>query len=278
MINKLKVFLYVLLISFACNQSFSQNINTTYIKDTTCCKKNIGNIILDDFKVSFNDGIRTFSTPFHFKTKDVIITASVLSTTALLFTVDDELRTYFHKQNSSFNDNLKNVGNYYGSVYTSLLAGSGFYTAGLFSGNEYIRTTGRMVFESFVISGLITLTIKSVLGRHRPYTEDGSTKFEGPTFNSDYFSLPSGHATAAFALSTTLANRFHNIYASIGLYTLAGISSFARIYDDEHWASDVFLGSAIGYFVADFISGKKNNDCAYQIYPTINGLKLVYNF
>ena len=275
MINNIRVVYSILIIFVICNLSFAQN--NKIIKDTSACKKSVGSIIVDDFVVSFNDGIKTFVSPFHYNAKDAIIAGAVLTTTALLFTIDDETRTYVKKQSSSFNDGLKDVGNFYGTIYPTMVIGGGLYSVGLFAGNDNIRTTGRMVFESVAIAGLITTITKSVFGRHRPYTNAGSIAFEGPTINVDYLSLPSGHATVAFALSTTLANRIHNTYASIGLYSLAGITAFARIYDDKHWASDVFLGAAIGYFVGDFISGKKSKDCAYQIYPTINGLKLIYN-
>lgn len=269
-------FIYLFLIlSFVCNLSFAQNTKT--VKDTTASKRSIGSIIGNDFVVSFNDGIKTFVSPFHYNTKDAIIAGTVLTTTALLFTIDDETRTYFKKQSSSFNDGLNEVGNFYGNIYPTVIIGSGFYAYGLLAGNDNLRTTGRMVFESVAIAGLITTITKSVFGRHRPYTEDGSAKYEGPTFEPDYLSLPSGHATVAFALSTTLANRLHNTYASIGLYTLAGITALARIYDDKHWASDVFLGSAIGYFVGDFISGKKNKSNKYHILPAPNGISLIYN-
>jgi hypothetical protein len=275
MINNLRVVFYILILSFVCNLSIAQNSKPS--KDTTTSKRSIGSIIADDFVVSFNDGVKTFVSPFHYNTKDAIIVGAVLTTTALLFTVDDGVRTHFKKQKSSFNDGLKDVGNFYGNIYPTVILGGGFYTYGLFAGNDNVRTTGRMVFESVAIAGLITTITKSVLGRHRPYTDDGPSKFEGPTITADYLSLPSGHTTVAFALSTTLANRIHNTYVSIGLYSLAGITALARIYDDKHWASDVFLGSAIGFFVGDFISGKKDKETAYHIYPTINGLKFVYN-
>lgn len=275
MIKRLKLVICVLLISVSWNSAYSQN--TSVNKDSSKVRKNVGDIIAEDFKISFNDGIRTFVSPFHYDSKDAIIAAVVISTTALLFTVDDETRTYFQKQKSSFNDALKDVGNLYGNVYPTLIIGGGLYTTGLFAGNDNLRITGRMVIESFAIAGLITTLTKSALGRHRPYTNDGPAKFEGPTIDNDFLSLPSGHATVAFALSTTLANRIHNTYASIGLYSLAGITALARIYDDKHWASDVFLGSAIGYFVGDFISGKKNKNNKYHIVPTSNGLSLIYN-
>lgn len=275
MIIKFKFFICALFILVFFNSAFTQN---TYVsKDSLKIKRNVGSIIADDFKISFNDGIKTLVSPFHYDSKDAILAAAVVSTTALLFAADSETRTYFKKQNSSFNDALKDAGNFYGNIYPTLIIGGGFYSTGLISGNDNIRITGRMVFESVAIAGLITTITKSVLGRHRPYTNDGSLKFEGPTIENDFLSFPSGHATVAFALSTTLANRLNNTYASVGLYTLAGITALARIYDDKHWASDVFLGSAIGYFVGDFISGKKNKSSKYNIVPVPNGLSLIYN-
>jgi PAP2 superfamily len=275
MINKSVILFYVLILSIVCNISFAQKSDS--FDSSNCSCVSLWKVVGGDFEVSFNAGIKTFVSPFHYNTKDAIIAGAVLTSTALLFTVDESSRTYFHKQNSNFNDKLKDVGNFYGTIYPTLIAGGGLYAIGLFEGNDNVRVTGRMVFESVAIAGLLTTITKSAFGRHRPYTNDGSTKFEGPTFESDYLSLPSGHATVAFALSTTLANRIHNTYVSVGLYSLAGITALARIYDDKHWASDVFLGSAIGYFVGDFISGKKNKETAYHLYPSLNGLKFVYN-
>ncbi len=236
-----------------------------------------GKIILNDLKISLDDGIKTFAALLHFDTKDAITALGVLGTTALLFTVDADVRNYFAKQNSDFNNKLSDVGNFYGSLYPTVAIGGGLYITGLAIKNEDIRVTGRMVFESAAIAGIITTLTKSLLGRHRPYTDDGRFAYEGPTFEPDFLSLPSGHATVAFALSTTLAKRINNTYASIGLYTLATVTSLSRIYEDQHWASDVFLGSAIGYFVADFIAGKKNEGKKYRIEPTGNGIQFIYS-
>jgi hypothetical protein len=128
---------------------------------------NVGSLVLNDFKVSFNDGIKTFVSPFHYNTKDAIIAGAVLTTTALLFTIDDETRTYVKKQNSSFNDGLKDAGNFYGNIFPTVIIGGGFYTYGLFAGNDYVRTTGRMVFESVAIAGLITIGFRKTQTLHK---------------------------------------------------------------------------------------------------------------
>lgn len=275
-IMKMKRLILLLLLLSLSVQAYPQKISGLNFRDTLKGKQSASKIILNDLKISLNDGGKVFTSPLRFDARDGLMTFGVLATTGLLFTVDDETRDYFKKQKSNFNDVLADVGNFYGTIYPSLIVGGGLYATGLIIKNEDIRVTGRMAFESVAIAGLITTISKSLMGRHRPYNNDGSLVFEGPTFKMDFLSLPSGHATVAFALSTTLANRIDNTFASIGLYTLAAVTSLSRIYDDMHWASDVFLGSAIGYFVADFISRKKDKNSKYTIIPTGNGIKLVY--
>ena len=171
------------------------------------------------------------------------------------------------------------AGKLYGNLVTPVIIGGGIYSAGLFAKNEDIRITGRMVFEAVLYSGLITTISKTVLGRARPYKERGSDYFKPFNIDDGYVSMPSGHSTVAFALSSVLANRIHNVYASIGLYTIAGVTALSRIYHDQHWASDVILGSAIGYFVGDFISSGSNKNSqgvkhGLNIYPGIGTLNL----
>ena len=136
-----------------------------------------------------------------------------------------------------------------------------------------------MVLESVVYAGMITTILKSLIGRSRPYTNEGANFYQPIQFNTAHTSLPSGHSTVAFAISSVLSNRIHNTYASIGLYSLAALTSVSRVYHDDHWASDVILGSAIGYFVGTFISNNsgtlylnKEKKITLKIMPSLNGL------
>jgi undecaprenyl-diphosphatase len=60
--------------------------------------------------------------------------------------------------------------------------------------------------------------------------------------------MPSGHATAAFAMATVLADR-HPKQKWL-FYTLAASVAFARIQKERHFLSDVFVGGAIGMYGA----------------------------
>lgn len=62
--------------------------------------------------------------------------------------------------------------------------------------------------------------------------------------------MPSGHATSVWAVATVIADRTDNGFVDAACYGVATLTSLSRIYVDRHWASDVLIGSAIGYFTA----------------------------
>jgi membrane-associated phospholipid phosphatase len=152
--------------------------------------------------------------------------------------------------------------------------------------NSSVRVTGRMTFEALLFSGATTLVLKSVIGRSRPYTNEGTHKFNWFQFvNNDNQSLPSGHTTVAFAVSSVLAARIQNVFATIGLYGLAALTAGARIYEDQHWLSDTFLGAAIGGFIGNAVAHLHDGDTSggtfWNLTPTIspnlNGMTLTYH-
>lgn len=254
------------------------------MKSESSGKKNetVLSIFKRDLSDSFNDGFNTFSSPIHFNTKDIIITGSVLLTTSALYLKDESFRAYAKKNQNSVNDKIMSVGSAYGNLITPVTVGGSIYIYGLAFKDDYTRVTGRMVFESVLYSGIITTILKSVAGRYRPYTNAGSKYFTPFQIDEGKLSFPSGHSTVAFAMSSVLANRIKNTYASIGFYTIAGLTSIARVYKDDHWSSDVILGSAIGYFVGDYVSSNSvslsQKKISYKIYPGINNINLTMYF
>ncbi|MDD5360883.1 MAG: phosphatase PAP2 family protein [Ignavibacteria bacterium] len=240
--------------------------------------RNVFDIIGSDIKESVNDGLSVYTAPLKWNKKDGITFAAFVLTTTAVYLKDESIRANSFKQHSVINDKLADAGKLYGNLIAPVIIGGGIYSGGLIMKNEDVRITGRMIFESVLYSGIVTTFFKSLLGRARPYKDKGSQFYQTFSFNTDYTSMPSGHSTVAFALSSVLANRIHNVYASIGLYTIAGITALSRIYHDEHWASDVMLGSAIGYFIGDFISSKKVNSSEgknrISIYPGPGSLNL----
>jgi hypothetical protein len=74
--------------------------------------------------------------------------------------------------------------------------------------------------------------------------------------------FPSGHVTTAFFGATILAHEFRDTYPEfiIAGYTLATATAALRIANNEHWVTDVLMGSALGIASAEL---------AYLLYPKV---------
>jgi membrane-associated phospholipid phosphatase len=214
--------------------------------------------IARDIEHFIQTGRHTFLAPFHFSTKDWSRLLGTLGGTIMLFTIDQEVQTIALSNQYRFNDCLFNWDQFYGDKYTFaftlFLYGSGW----LFK-NSNIRWMGLQALEAFIYSGLVTQVTKFVLGRGRPYVSNNQLIFRPFNLNNDYLALPSGHSTAAFAVSTILAKSVDNPAWKTVWYGTAVMTAASRVYHNQHWASDVFLGAIMGYSVAQSIMNIRVN-------------------
>jgi len=138
-----------------------------------------------------------------------------------------------------------------------LVLGLAAYGAGRLTKSEPLSDIGWHTTEAIIVSAAVSAAVKYTLGRARPYAvaDSNSQDFElGRGFRGGgaYQSLPSGHATAAFAAAAVLASEARRrwpgraSWIATGAYASATLVALSRIYHDEHWASDVMLGAGIG--------------------------------
>jgi membrane-associated phospholipid phosphatase len=104
-----------------------------------------------------------------------------------------------------------------------------------------------------LLAGVTTSGAKLAIGRPRPEQSLDADEFRP---FSGQVSMPSGHATVAFALSTSLADEIHRPWASVGLYGLASAVAWSRINDNKHWLTDVTAGAVLGVTSAKLVSGR----------------------
>jgi membrane-associated phospholipid phosphatase len=118
--------------------------------------------------------------------------------------------------------------------------------------------------ESVVSAAMFIQLVRGALGRARPYVvDDEGERRDGDPYDFKYFhgftsfnyrSFPSMHAMASFAVATALTqemrvrNTPNRAIISPALYAAAAMPAVARMYLDEHWASDIALGMFLGVF------------------------------
>lgn len=114
---------------------------------------------------------------------------------------------------------------------------------------------GARALEALALSGVVTGGIKGFAGRARPYADPnnaGDWVMWRGVRDGRYQSFPSGHTTAAFAFASAISSQLSRDHSPAArwagpvLYTLAGVTAFARTYDHAHWLSDVVAGAAVG--------------------------------
>ena len=277
MINKYN---YILIILLSVITSLNAQVEDTK-KDS-----NFFHTVKYDINSAYNNGIKVFSSPLDFDKSDWIITGSVISTTAMAFIIDNKERTFWKMNQGKTLDNVSSVGHFYGGIQNAAILGVLLYVGGIVSDEPGIRKTGRNLGEALFYAGITTLTLKTIFGRSRPFTNDGPYHFKFFQTDFAHTSFPSGDITVAFTVSSVLARTINNTYATVILYSLACTTFMQRMYSDDHWLSDSILAAAIGYFIgsavvdfekSDTISSMKNK---ISFFPNIsnNGLGMALSY
>jgi membrane-associated phospholipid phosphatase len=99
------------------------------------------------------------------------------------------------------------------------------------------------VFTAVAVPGLVTTVVKRWIGRVRPSAQ-GPFAYEPFSWRPDYASLPSGHATTAFAALVAIGLIFPRVRPALWLYAL--LIAASRIVVGAHYPSDVIAGAAAG--------------------------------
>jgi membrane-associated phospholipid phosphatase len=115
-----------------------------------------------------------------------------------------------------------------------------------------LKAASADALEASLISvGVFAVPAKFFSGRSRPNRDQGPAHYQPLNLGS---SLPSFTTANAFAVASTLSEHFPHPAVSILAYGLAAAAGIARIYDDKHWTSDVFLGAALGTVIGKAVA------------------------
>lgn len=139
----------------------------------------------------------------------------------------------------------------------SLGVAGAVYLAGRAADRPVLADMGLHAAAAIVLSEAVTGVGKTLAGRARPSrnAEDPyDFGFGRGLRGSEYQSFPSGHATAAFAAASAVTAEIgerwpgRQLAAGGALYAAAALVAGSRLYHNQHWASDVVMGAAIGTF------------------------------
>jgi len=172
----------------------------------------------------------------------LIIFTALAFAAASMYWLDLPMREFALSGDSNFWHLVSLAGKSGWMLISSLLA------AALFAWRKQVRQRNAawFIFGSVALSGIAVQILKGIIGRARPTLFDavGAYDFQPLTFARDHASMPSGHATSAFALAVSVAIVQPALRGPAALFAV--LVSYSRLPEGMHYLSDITLGAALG--------------------------------
>ena len=168
-------------------------------------------------------------------------------------TTDHQAMSEVVSHNRSFNNRNTNASNVLTSPF--IAAPAVLFAAGHFGSNDHARETGILGGEAILDSLVVEQSIKLMFWRERPTVDGAKGKFFQTNAGWDS-SFPSSHSVIAWSSAAVLADEYPSGLNQLGIYTIATGVSLARVLGQQHFPSDVLVGSAVGWMVGHYVYKK----------------------
>ena len=226
----------------------------------------------------FRDGQTLVTAPRHWQQAQWQTAGGLaVITGTLMATADQDIADYHDRhRRGGVNDVMQGV-----SDVLSPLALAGYagivWGAGQLLPNDQLSNRGFKMGEAVVYATLISGGIKVVVGRARPNSGADSSDFSGWSWQDSTQSFPSAHAAAAFAAARVLSPQL-TAAQRVAAYGAATLVSYSRVYQGDHWLSDVVFGAGLGYAVgavlADSDRAGNAQHSGWWLMPTSSGINV----
>ena len=135
----------------------------------------------------------------------------------------------------------KTFSNY--ATYSLIGAGAGSFLLGHIKGDDQMSEAGLLSGEAAINATAVAYVLKDITQRPRPYQANGSgTFFQGGS------SFPSEHSAIAWSIASVMAHEYPGTLTKVLAYGLATGVSATRVTGQQHFPSDVIVGSALGWY------------------------------
>jgi len=194
------------------------------------------------------DTVSVLGAPLHWTGEQWVIAGGAAAGLVLVSAFADvAVRDHTQSHQSAALDDLTRIVEPFGRTYSLAVLGAYGIVGFVFHDAEARDTAIDGLIATALASGIITPTLKAVIGRTRPNATTDPLDFH--PFSGSDLAFPSGHATQAFVVASVISAHSDQLWVSATAYTLAGLVGFARVYHNAHWTSDVVAGALIGTLV-----------------------------
>jgi membrane-associated phospholipid phosphatase len=196
------------------------------------------------------DGGHIVVAPLYLRTGDLKWLAPLAGASIAAFATDTHTMTQVVSRNPSFNNVSINVSD---GLRDGLIAAPiAMAGIGIGTHNERVRETGLLGSEAMVDAIIVDEIAKLASFRERPLVDNGQGEFYVAKAGVDS-SFVSGHAMVAWSSAAVIAGETHSRWLQVGVYTAATGVSLTRVMGQEHFPTDVLIGSAAGWLIGHYV-------------------------
>ncbi|HEY9127566.1 MAG TPA: capsule assembly Wzi family protein [Acidobacteriaceae bacterium] len=201
-----------------------------------------------------------WTSPAQIRTKDALWLVPFATATGLLIGSDHHSMAHGLNLNADSRDKADKISQAT-LVGVGLLPASG-YVWSLFNHAPQAHETGLLAGEALVNSLAVNEALKVVFRRERPLDDNARGKFFSSAWNDGSF--PSNHSTMAWSMASVFASEYPGWLTTTAAYSLASAVSVSRILAEQHFPSDVLVGSVSGWLIGRYVYKANHN---YQLNP-----------
>lgn len=195
------------------------------------------------------DQAAIWTSPARIRKGDLVWLVPLAAATGVGIASDHHAMEAVVSHDASFNSASVNASNVlFGGFIAAPVA---FYGIGYLKGNEHARETGLLGGEALVDGLVVDEAMKLVFRRERPVVNNARGHFfEGSVSDS---SFPSTHSVLAWSSAAVIAGEYPSKWAQVGIYAMATGVSLTRVMGQEHFPTDVLVGSAAGWLIGRYV-------------------------
>ncbi|HST08055.1 MAG TPA: phosphatase PAP2 family protein [Gemmatimonadaceae bacterium] len=169
---------------------------------------------------------------------------------ALSTAVDPEMREWALERRSRQLDRLARLVNPLGTARSLVPAMALTYGGALLTHHESLAVGALTTAAAYAASDIVESALKPMVGRERPHVEGNSHRFRPFNSSGDWHSFPSAHVAHVTAIAEAISMQTHSTALTGICGMMVSLVAWDRIYEDQHWTSDVTATAVLSAMVS----------------------------
>lgn len=193
-----------------------------------------------------------WTSPARIRAHDLLWLVPLGAATGVAIATDRRAMRDVVSHETSFNSDSVNASNVLMGGY--IAAPVVIYGIGHLEHDSHAQQAGILTGEAMLDGVVVEQGMKLIFWRERPSSADN---YRGRFFQSNVgvdSSFPSSHSVIAWSAAATIAGQYPSPWTQLAVYSAAGGISISRILGEEHFPSDVLVGSAAGWLIGHYVA------------------------